>query len=228
MTETRSPERVDDTLTPRRPERRRPLTPRALAILTISVVVVGALAALFASLAQTPLYAAQTDILVDPAPDLSDTALNRTLATQDLILRSGAVLGAVSKATKISVKDIDKALTTKIVGQSNVIRFSIVSVDRGTAQTLAQMITNEYQKQTVALNPSQTPAPAPEQTPAQTPVYKLSVLTPAHVLSDPVRPRPVQALALGALVGVFIAAGMVLTLRRPWWVPRDDSGIGGR
>jgi uncharacterized protein involved in exopolysaccharide biosynthesis len=41
------------------------------------------------------------------------------------------------------------------------------------------------------------------------------ILAPAHVLEDPLRPRPVQAIAAGALVGVFVAAAIVLVLFRP-------------
>jgi capsular polysaccharide biosynthesis protein len=41
------------------------------------------------------------------------------------------------------------------------------------------------------------------------------ILAPAQVLEDPLRPRPVQAIAAGALVGVFVAAAIVLVLFRP-------------
>jgi uncharacterized protein involved in exopolysaccharide biosynthesis len=38
------------------------------------------------------------------------------------------------------------------------------------------------------------------------------VLTQPYVLSDPVRPQPVNALALGLLIGLFTAAGIVVAL----------------
>jgi capsular polysaccharide biosynthesis protein len=210
MTETITRDQADDVFAlQRRRRRRRPLSIVAIVSLVVSVVVIGALAALVASLTQRPLYAAQTEMLFNSRPDVSDTVANRALATQELVLHSGVVLGPVSNATRIPITELEKALTTEVVGQSNVIRFSVTSADPTTAQTLAQLISDEYQKRATVLSPG----------------YGLSVLTPVHVLRDPVRPRPVQALALGALTGVFIAAGMLLALGRPW-TPRDDrSGL---
>ncbi|MGH3922932.1 MAG: hypothetical protein ACRDTT_08710 [Pseudonocardiaceae bacterium] len=209
MTETASPEQADAVLAPTRPRRhRRPVTGIAV-IFAIGVVVVSALAAFSASSDQKPLYAAQTDIVFEPGPDLSDTAADRALNTQEVVPRSEAVLGPVSRAMQIPIKEIDEALAIEVVGQSNVVRLTVASLNPATAQTLTQMIADEHRKRITAMSPG----------------YELLVLTPAHVLSDPLRPRPLQAAALGALVGVFIAAGMISVLLRPW-VPHDDrSGI---
>ncbi|MGH8902973.1 MAG: hypothetical protein ACRDYA_15210 [Egibacteraceae bacterium] len=210
MTETASPQQADAVVAPKGPRRHRPpVTIGIAAILAIGVVVVSALAAFSVSSRQKRLYGAQTDIVFKPGPDLSDTAADRALNTQEVVSRSEAVLGPVSRAMQIPIKQIDKALTVEVVGQSNVVRLTVASLDPATAQTLTQMIADEYQKQIVAMSPG----------------YTLSVLTPSHVLSDPLKPRPAQAAALGTLIGMFIAAGMILVLLRPW-MPRDDrSGI---
>jgi uncharacterized protein involved in exopolysaccharide biosynthesis len=48
------------------------------------------------------------------------------------------------------------------------------------------------------------------------------ILVPAHVLEDPLKPRPVQAAAAGALVGVFVATAIVLVLFRPRFAADRD------
>jgi uncharacterized protein involved in exopolysaccharide biosynthesis len=45
---------------------------------------------------------------------------------------------------------------------------------------------------------------------------EVSLLVPAHRLEGRLRPRPLQALAVGALVGLFLTAGTALALLRPW------------
>jgi uncharacterized protein involved in exopolysaccharide biosynthesis len=48
------------------------------------------------------------------------------------------------------------------------------------------------------------------------------VLVPAHVLKDPLSPRPAQAAASGALVGLFVAAAIILVLFRPRFTEERD------
>jgi LPS O-antigen subunit length determinant protein (WzzB/FepE family) len=43
-----------------------------------------------------------------------------------------------------------------------------------------------------------------------------------HLLERPLRPRPAQALAMGVLLGLLVAAGVVLVLRRPRFRPTVD------
>jgi uncharacterized protein involved in exopolysaccharide biosynthesis len=44
----------------------------------------------------------------------------------------------------------------------------------------------------------------------------VSLLVPARALAEPLRPRLLQAVAVGALVGLFLTAGIALALLRPW------------
>ncbi len=48
------------------------------------------------------------------------------------------------------------------------------------------------------------------------------ILVPAHVLKDPLSPRPAQAAASGALVGLFVAAAIILVLFRPRFTEERD------
>jgi capsular polysaccharide biosynthesis protein len=222
MTETVSPRRMENTPSPKRLGRhRRQRTLGAAVILGVAVVVVSALASLWVSLRQTRLYGAQTDIVFDPGPELSDTAVTRWLLTQELVLRSGAVLGPVSNTTKIPIRDIERFLTIEVVGQSNVIRFMIANPDPGTALKIAQLITEEYKKQLPALLPTIN-----VQENSNVQLIRWAILTPPHVLEEPVKPQPVQALALGALAGIFIAAGMILLLAWPRLARNDRLGTG--
>jgi hypothetical protein len=43
----------------------------------------------------------------------------------------------------------------------------------------------------------------------------VSLLVPAHPLEEPLRPRLLQALPVGALVGLFLMGGIALALLRP-------------
>lgn len=229
-TETASLDRLEGATLPRRMGRhRRSMGIGATTILALSIVVVSALAAMFVSLAQVPLYGAQTDLIFDPGPDISDSAATRWLLTQEVVLRSGSVLGPVANAKGMLTKDLEKSSAVEIVGQSNVIRFTVANPDAATAQDLVQLITDEYRKRVEAINAATTPATDPPTVPAADPrTIRWSVLTPPHVLDKPVRPQPVQALALGALAGIFIASGAVAALTRPW-IPRNGrAGLDDR
>jgi hypothetical protein len=48
------------------------------------------------------------------------------------------------------------------------------------------------------------------------------ILVPSHVLGDPLSPRPVQAAATGALVGLFVAIIVILVLFRPRFIEERD------
>jgi capsular polysaccharide biosynthesis protein len=48
------------------------------------------------------------------------------------------------------------------------------------------------------------------------------ILVPARLLKDPLSPRPVQAAATGALVGLFVAAVIIVVLFRPRFTEERD------
>lgn len=211
MTETATPRRVDDARALGSTGQRPRLVIKPAVILgVIAVVPVAALAAFLISLTLNPVYGAQTDIIFDPGSGLSDAAANRVLATQEVVLRSDAVLGPVSSVAQIPTRSIDKSLNIEVVGQSNVIRFTVAHQDPDTARLLAETITDEYEEQISAALPESV---------------RWSVLTPPHLLNEPLRPRPVLSAALGALVGIFIAAAAVVVLVWPRLARNDVVGI---
>lgn len=56
----------------------------------------------------------------------------------------------------------------------------------------------------------------------------VTVVVPPHLLERPLRPRPMQALAMGTLLGLLAAAGAVLLLRRPRFRREIDYWDDGR
>jgi uncharacterized protein involved in exopolysaccharide biosynthesis len=252
-----------------------------VAAIALATVVICTLVALPIMLSRPRVYGAQADILINPGVDLSDAATGRALVTQEVILRGRAVLDPVADATGIPARRLEQALSVEVVNQSNVVRVTVADRDEGTAQRLAQLITEEYEKrasfitltgvarstseledqmrdlsaslasyqdqltklargrgpgkpistkerqlQVVAGTAQQRIKSVQDQL-AQGPLKQLEqpqpqILVPAHVLRDPLRPRPVQAAATGSLVGLFVAAIIVLVLFRPRFAEDRD------
>jgi uncharacterized protein involved in exopolysaccharide biosynthesis len=125
--------------------------PRVPALRTVGIAVaiimaVFLLGALAFSFVQQRIYGAEVDILFNPGSDMSDAAVERAFATQQVILRSPTVLQPVATATEIPVRDLERSLSIEIVSRSNVMRLTVANRDRATAVTVAQRIADEYQQ----------------------------------------------------------------------------------
>lgn len=245
-----------------------------VAAIAVAAIVVCILAALPIVLRQPRVYGARADLIFSPEATMSDVATDRALVTQEVILRSRAVLEPVAAATGIPVERLEKALSVEVVNQSNVVRITVADRDAETARRLAQLISEEYEKRTAITTSAADEQPvaylerqidqlaaslanaqaredqlAGRRRPgeplsaqerqlqilatatqqrlarAQDQLTDLQLgrldeprsrlLASAKVLEEPLRPRPVQAVAAGALVGVFVAAAIVLVLFRP-------------
>jgi uncharacterized protein involved in exopolysaccharide biosynthesis len=252
-----------------------------LALLAAAIVTVSVAAALAISLAMPTVYGAKADLLVRPGGDASGFGAERDLATQQTILQGSAVLGPVADAAGMPLERLEKMVSVENPAQTNILRLTVASRDRGTAQRLAELITEEYLRRTSAagggaVDPlaaqlerqadglsrtlSQTldrlealtrqrrpgaAAASEEQrlrAAATSTLQRLgavqdqltaltarrlgqadvTVVVPAHLLERPLRPRRAQALAMGILLGLLVAAGVVLALRRPRFRPEVD------
>jgi uncharacterized protein involved in exopolysaccharide biosynthesis len=251
----------------------RPSLP-VLALLVVAIVIVSVSAAVAISLAMPTVYGAQADLLVRPGGDASGFGAERDLATQQTILQGSAVLGPVADAAGVPLERLEKMVSVENPAQTNILRLTVASQDRGTAQRLAELITREYLRHASAAGDGgadpvaaqlQRQADSLSRTLSQT-LDRLEALTrqrrpgaaaaseeqrlraaatstlerlgavqdqltaltarrlgradvtvvvPAHLLERPLRPRPAQAVAMGALLGLLVAAGVVLALRRP-------------
>jgi uncharacterized protein involved in exopolysaccharide biosynthesis len=245
-----------------------------VAAVATAAIVICILAAFPIVMRQPRVYGAQVDLVLDTAASPSDVATDRALVTQEVILRSRAVLEPVARASRIPVQRLEEALSVEAVDQSNVVRVTVADRDADRASRLAQRIGEEYERRTsfstsavdrqpiaflerqieeLAASLATTQARADElarrrgpgglpsaqerrlQILATTTQQRLAraqeqltdlqlgpldaprsrMLSSAQVLEEPLRPRPVQAVAAGALVGVSVAAAIVLVLFRP-------------
>ena len=96
--------------------------------------------------------------------------------TQEVILRSRAVLDPVAGATGIPARRLEQALSTEVVNQSNVVRVTVADRDEPTAQRLAQLITEEYEKQASLATSTGVAQPTP---------YLEAICRPAAALPGP-------------------------------------------
>jgi uncharacterized protein involved in exopolysaccharide biosynthesis len=115
-----------------------------LALLVAAIVMVSVAAALAVSLAMPTVYGAQADLLIRPGGDASGFGAERDLATQETILQGSAVLGPVADAAGVPLERLREMVSVENPAQTNILRLTVASQDRGTAQRLAELITQEY------------------------------------------------------------------------------------
>jgi uncharacterized protein involved in exopolysaccharide biosynthesis len=177
---------------------------RTVGITAAIIVAVFVLGALAFNLFQQRIWGAEADVLLSPGGDMSDAAVERAFATQQLILRSPTVLQPVANAAKIPIKDLDESLSIAMVNRSNVLRLTVANPDRATAVNLAQMITDQYRRGFTSGGPQLGQGQ-----------LQATVLTRAHPLERPLEPQPLRALAAGAIAGLLIAAAAVAVMLWP-------------
>jgi capsular polysaccharide biosynthesis protein len=172
-------------------------------MIAFAVVLTFAGAALGYSLTRPKVYGAEAEIVLTPRPELSDTAVDRVMLTQTMVVKSPSVLQPVAVRAQIPLRRLQKAVTVEMVGRSNVLRITVADRDRDRAVRLVDRIVVEYsQVAPTARNGNSAPV-------------QLTVLSQARPLDRLLEPQPARALAGGALLGVFAAALVVFLLRRP-------------
>jgi capsular polysaccharide biosynthesis protein len=242
---------------------------RTIATVAAAIVTAFALVATLFGMTREPVYGAQVEVVFTPGASLSDNAVDRAMLTQEVVLRSPAMLGPVASSTRTSVKDLQDAITTEVVNQSDVLRITVRSRDRARAITIARLIADQYEQRltggvgnderlvdasqklierlsgsvaraesrldelTQSRDPSAAPSVAEQRaqaevvsllqqitalkdglTASQDQQLQATFLTRGEPLQRPLEPQPLQDLAAGVLVGIFVAAGIVLVLLR--------------
>jgi hypothetical protein len=204
----------------RRPRRR--LVATAVAVVVVTLFATGAVGY---SLLQPTVYGAQAELVLAPRAELSDAAVDRAMATQMMIAQSDPVLGRVANQAGMSLRRLRREVSVDLVGRSNILRLTVGDRSRERALSLARLTTNEYLKvATTAVNPAgpgavgnpgATRGPVTgtggDDRPPITPI----LLSPASPLEAPLQPKPLRALAAGALLGLIVAAAAVIVLLRP-------------
>ena len=185
----------------------RPRFQLGLIVLSIALVLLGCAfipAAVSALLPRT--YGGQVEFLLKPRPELSDTAVERAMLTEEVILTSPSVLGPVAAQAGLSLESLQSKVTTDLVGRSNVLRLTVAHRDRERAISLVSGIQRQY----ASMHPYTARPTSPEG-----PAITYTVLTPPRLLDKPLGPRPLQVLAAGALVGIGATAVLAVILLRP-------------
>ena len=186
---------------------RLPARPGLLVLLALFVVAVFAGGALAVNLFQPTVYGAEAEFLLTPRLELSDTAADRAMVTQVMIVESPAVLQPVASRTGLSIAQLQDKIDVEIVGRSNILRITAADRDRADALNLVELVAAQY----AASAPNSETAP-----------IRATVLTPARPLDEPLQPQPMRALAAGTLLGLLAAGVLVIAAWRPWRLVRPS------
>ena len=246
------------------------LTPR-LAMLALTIVLLGTAAGLGGALVLPKTYGARAEILyaVGDAQQGGDPLKqDRQLSTQLVLLKSRAVLGPVAQKQGRQFEDLDKDVDVSVLENSNVIQVEAHASTEPVAMQTLQAVVSGYlalagKPSGVARNlEAQLAETRQNTTQLQTRVQQLvpavlggtanqtslddaraqlaasldrekaiqaridevtltgqvgpvaQVLTPPYPLPDPVNPRPLTAVGIGALVGLVVAGGMLAIAAR--------------
>jgi capsular polysaccharide biosynthesis protein len=159
--------------------------------LLLAPVVVSAIVAFVGASFLAPAYGARSEVVfhLQQSGDVTE----RYLATQAVIVRSQTILGPVSHALGIPVDTLDRELSVEFPKGSAVMRLEYADHEGSLALKVIQAIIDRY-----LLVLSETEG-----------VDKTShqLLAPPFLLDEPVRPKPIQAAAIGAAIGLALAIG---------------------
>jgi hypothetical protein len=212
-------EDTDDEQRSRRPRRR--LVATAVAAVVVILFSAGAVGY---SLLQPTVYGAQAELILAPRVDLSDAAVDRAMVTQTMIAQSDPVLGPVANQVGMPLDRLRGEVSVEMAGRSNILRLTVGDRSRDRAVTLARLVTNEYLKVAAAADPAgagsvgdpgATRGPVTGTATDDRPPVTPTLLSPASALDTPLQPKPLRALAAGALLGLIAAAAAVAVLLRP-------------
>lgn len=162
-----------------------------IAVLVIAPIGVGAVAAFGASSFSTPIYGAQAELILRPqqSGDMAEKYLN----TQPVVATSHTVLQPVSTSLGIPTEAIEKNLSIDFPRGSTVMQFQYSDADQSVAVKALGAILDQYLSilAQVELVDGSTH----------------QLLAPPFLLDRPVRPRPMQAAAIGGAIGLAIGLG---------------------
>jgi len=128
---------------------RRPLSAeqlRRLGLVSLAIVLLGALVGYGAALLWPPQYAARADILFEITEEKPTGFLreDRSLTTQLVVLRSRQVLGPVAAAEGIPVEEFEKTISFSVVDSSEVIQVEVTDGSPDVALRRLQAVVDRY------------------------------------------------------------------------------------
>jgi len=175
----------------------------SLALLLLLPVVLAATAGYFAANYLEEVRAGRSEIMFH-LPDLAGDAAGRFLATQPVVVRSYPVVEPVARAEAMPVSAILDNLSVTMVESSALMRIQYEDTDSERILRVLEAVTVSYLGLLRDI--------------AMIEGASHRILSAPYLLEDPVGPKPIQAAAIAAVVGLAVAfAGLVILaqLRRP-------------
>jgi uncharacterized protein involved in exopolysaccharide biosynthesis len=173
-------------------------TVRLVALLIVPALL-GAAAAYGGSTLLDKVYAARSEILFHMTRP--DDHAERFLATQAVVAQSRSILGPVAAELGVPTERIEEDLSIGFPRGSAVMRLEFAAHSQTAALDVVKLVTQRYLN---ALRPIEAAEGASHQ-----------VLVPPFLLDEPVWPRPLQATALGGLIGLAISAALLALRQQP-------------
>jgi capsular polysaccharide biosynthesis protein len=170
----------------------------ALLVLPVAVAALGAFAT--ASLSD-PVYAARSEIVFD-LRRLDWSGAERYLETQKVVVSGRTLLAPIAETFDLPVLELERDLRVEKVGDSGVLRLQYRHPDPTLAQAVTKAITDRY---LLVLREFERPDATSHR-----------LLTPTFVLEQPVAPQPLRAAAIGAVLGLALAAAGVVLRSHAW------------
>ena len=186
---------------PEQAESRAGTSPRVVLPVVLGLFVAGLCAAsayLFSS-NQENVYGARAEILYQASEAERTLGTPRIMATQKIVLESRTVLQPAAADIGVQLDELQDATSVKIEGESDVMQMTVADPDPMLALALAKEIAGEYARTVTELDVERV---GERQARAR-------IITPAHVLEDPLEPKPIRAAVAGLLVGLVLAVGLV-------------------
>jgi capsular polysaccharide biosynthesis protein len=172
-----------------------------LAILAIAPILAAAIGSYIVSSLSQKVYAARSEIVFN-IRDLDWDPAARFLATQVVVAESRSILVPVAAVFEIPVKRLEKDLNVEIIGSSGVMRLQYKNASGPMALEVIKAITTRYLATLWEFE--------------QLEGGNHRLLTPASLMEDPVSPKPFRAAAIGAVVGLAIAAAGIILRTQVW------------
>ena len=168
------------------------------ALLLAGPVIVCGAVALIGAMAMKPIYAAQAELVFQPLQEGDITEQYR--ATQTVIVTGRTVLGPVAQTLGVAMEELTREFSATFPKGGAVMQLQYADPDVRVAVDTLNAILDRY---TIALDGLETVDQATHR-----------LLVPPFALEDPIQPRPLQALVVGAAVGLAISLGAFALFRR--------------
>ena len=170
-------------------------------MIIVSMIVAGA-AAYLITLLQAPVYGAEARVLVETNVFVGGAEAEQLMETQKVIVASQAVLQPAATKLGVSIESLDDELDVEVITGTNVLRIEYRGPRPELAVTRASSIVASY------IDPNRRLSGRFPETRVR-PV----VVTPAHVMEDPVRPKPERMVPVSAVVAGLVVGGLFFLLR---------------